>query len=139
MKKRSLSLFLLLLLFAFCSVPVFAENRADVSLVADQMGEERSENENRPLLLLFLNPNGRPCQMQAGILEQNMGEIEKHVRVQGISTTVSSHRQYFYQFGVRQLPSLILIESTGKVIHRFSPGIHQVGEILSIISKPGKP
>ncbi|MFH2131172.1 MAG: hypothetical protein ABIK68_12435 [bacterium] len=81
------------------------------------------------ILLFFLNPSGRPCQMQAQILQENITEIEKYVRIQAFSTQISEHRTYFYQFGIRQLPSLILLDAAGNLVHRFSPGI-QTGESL---------
>jgi len=93
----------------------------------------------QPLLLFFLNPDGRPCQVQAGILQQNQAAIEKHARIQGISTSVPSHRQFFYQFGIRQLPSLVLVDGSGRVLHRFSPGIHQGEKILAVVSGQEKP
>lgn len=126
MKKRTIgTLLAVLAVAALLAVSAAAQNRDVAS--------------NKPLLLFFLNPNGRPCQMQAHILNQNQKEIEKHVTIQGISTTVSSHRQYFYQFGIRQLPALVLIEPTGKVLHRFSPGIHQGSDIISVIGQEGTP
>jgi hypothetical protein len=98
---------------------------------------EQSVETRKGLLLLFLNPNGRPCQMQAQILKENITEIQKYVQIQGISTTVQAHRSHFYRFGVRQLPTLILIDTAGNVLHRFSPGIHQRDAILAEIRKLG--
>jgi len=98
---------------------------------------EKSAETQKGLLLLFLNPNGRPCQMQSQILKENITEIQKYVQVQGISTTVQSHRPHFYRFGVRQLPTLILIDTAGNVLHRFSPGIHQGDAILAEVRKLG--
>lgn len=135
MKKQSVGLLLISLLFVSLSA-VAGDWKGDSEI---RPAADQQEVDSKPLLLFFLNPNGRPCQMQSGILKQNLAEIEKHVRIQGISTTVPSHRQFFYQFGVRRLPSLILIENSGTVLHRFSPGIHQGAEILAVIGKPGKP
>lgn len=120
---------------AGCEVVVNAEAR----MVADQPAPEKKDETPKGMLLFFLNPNGKPCQMQSRILNENLAEIEKHVRIQAISTTVPSHRQYFYQLGIRQLPSLVLLDATGNIVHRFSPGIHPGTSILSAVERLGKP
>lgn len=86
------------------------------------------------VLLFFMNPNGRPCQMQAQILQQNQTEIEKHLQIKAISTSDSSNRSLFYHFGVRSLPAIIILNSDGSLRQRFPPGIIPGEYILSIAS-----
>lgn len=81
-------------------------------------------------LLFFLNPNGQPCQIQSQILEGIRTQIEETARIVPVSTTVFSDSTRFRQYGVRYLPSLILVDGEQKEIKRFSPGIHPAEDIL---------
>ncbi len=84
-------------------------------------------------LLFFLNPNGGPCKKQDSILRSIEGKIESEVVVKRISTTHRQDKAYFYQFGVRSLPLLVLVDSKGNVIKRFSPGIKDETTIMNSI------
>lgn len=81
-------------------------------------------------LLFFMNPNGRPCQMQSRIIEENRADIEKRFVIKYIMTTNSSDHALFYRFGVRALPAVILLNSNGTLNHRFPPGILSREQIL---------
>lgn len=89
-------------------------------------------------LVFFLNPNGRPCQMQNEILEQSRGEWSKYVNIRYVSTEVPSDRGLFYQFGIRALPSLVFVDSQGKEIQRFAPGIQSAENVVATAKKLGK-
>ncbi len=84
-------------------------------------------------LLFFINPNGRPCQMQLQILQDGMKDLEKVAKLQLIKTTEPNDRQAFYQYGIRSLPSLILVDAQGKEKLRFAPGIQEMSYILQQI------
>jgi len=110
----------------------------EIRTAAESATTGKADVTKKGILLFFLNPNGRPCQMQAQILQENITEIEKYVRIQALSTQISDHRAYFYQFGIRQLPSLVLLGADGNVVHRFSPGIHPGESLLPAIQQLGK-
>ncbi len=82
-------------------------------------------------LMFFLNPNGRPCQMQQGILDQ-LGE-SLTVDVKHVSVLDNSNRPTLYQYGIRSLPALILVDSSGQELHRFTPGIQPADAILAAL------
>lgn len=84
-------------------------------------------------LLFFLNPNGRPCQMQDDIIKSIRSELEKKVTIQYVRTTVSSDRELFYRWGVRGLPSIILVDKNDKEVRRFSPGIQSPETLKSAL------
>ncbi len=90
---------------------------------------------NKGILLLFLNPKGRPCQMQVKILEENKTEIEKRFLIRHITTTNPENRSVFYRFGIRGLPAIILLNSNGTIYHRFPPGIQFSEQLLGIIQQ----
>ncbi len=92
-----------------------------------------STSGGKPQLLAFLNPNGSPCQMQRAILNELGGKVTSKVEIKNYFTTSQSDQDAFYKYGVRGLPSLILIDSKGEVVKRFSPGIQSSSDIVEAI------
>ncbi len=82
-------------------------------------------------LLFFLNPNGRPCQIQQGIFAQ-MGD-SLTVPVEEVSVLDNANRPTLYQYGVRSLPALILVDGSGAELHRFTPGIQQADAVIAAL------
>ncbi len=85
-------------------------------------------------LIFFLDPNGRPCQMQHNILVGMQAELQPRVSIQLVQTTVASDRQTFYDYGIRSLPSLILVDGSGKEVRRLSPGVQDAEAIRTLLS-----
>ena len=84
-------------------------------------------------LLFFLNPNGRPCQMQQQLLEEMGATLTDKVALREVSTQVPGDRPLLYQYGIRALPLLILVDDAGKELHRFTPGIQSPDTILAAL------
>ncbi len=82
-------------------------------------------------LLFFLNPNGRPCKMQQAIFTQLGDDLP--VPVREVSVLDNANRPSLYQYGVRSLPALILVDTAGEEVHRFTPGIQQADAILAAL------
>ena len=82
-------------------------------------------------LLFFLNPKGRPCQMQQAIIAQLGDDLP--VTVREVSVLDDANRPSLYQYGVRSLPALILVDAAGKEVHRFTPGIQPADTILAAL------
>ncbi len=85
---------------------------------------------------MFMNPSGRPCQIQMAILEKHRGDIEQHYQIRFVNATNPSDRPLFYQFGVRGMPAIILLNDSGRVHHRFPPGIMDRNQLLQAINQP---
>ena len=85
-------------------------------------------------LIAFLNPNGSPCQMQEEVLGRILNTISDKVDVKRVYTTNEGDISYFYQYGIRALPSLILLNSRGEEVKRFAPGIKEEDEITTAIN-----
>ncbi len=94
---------------------------------------DTKKNQKKGTLLFFLNPNGRPCQIQDKILNDLKHEISKKLEIQYIKTTNPDDRQSFYDYSVRALPSLVIIDSNLKVVKRFTPGIKRKTDIMNAI------
>lgn len=91
--------------------------------------------ETKPTLVFFMNPNGRPCQMQDEMLTKAKADLEKTAVVRYVKTTVPADRDAFYEYGVRSLPQLILVDEKGNPVHRFAPGIQEMDVIMQAIIK----
>lgn len=89
-------------------------------------------------ILFFMNPNGRPCQMQDEILSGMKEELAGLADVAYIKTTESGDREKFYARGIRGLPSLIVIDKKGTEIKRFPPGIQSKETILGALREQGE-
>ena len=81
-------------------------------------------------ILFFMNPNGRPCQMQNEILSGIKDSLAGLAEVAYVKTTESGDREKFYAYGIRGLPSLIIVDRKGNEITRFPPGIQSRETIL---------
>ncbi len=101
-----------------------ATDAAPVSESEDKKVESQKE------LLFFINPHGRPCQMQDEILTKMGTKLTDKADLRYIKTTVQSDRQEFYKYGIRALPSMVLLDSEGNVAKRFPPGIQNEESIL---------
>jgi thioredoxin 1 len=120
MPLKLVPILLLVLFLLGCS-----ENSASVS--SPQHSSEAS------FLVFFLDPNGRPCQMQDAILKDMAAELEGIVKLRYVSTTVPADLDYFYSFGIRGLPALLLADASGKEIRRLPPGVRSAEEIRGLL------
>lgn len=84
-------------------------------------------------LVFFLDPNGGPCRMQSSILDGMADELNGKVNLRYIQTTVKDDLQYFYAYGVRGLPLLLLADSNGKEIKRLPPGVNPAEAIRELL------
>ena len=91
--------------------------------VSDALAPQKSKNEPAKTILFFMNPYGKPCQMQDEIIKQMDAVKKGDVNVQYVKTTDSQSRDAFYKYGIRALPSLIILKPDSTIGHRFSPGI----------------
>lgn len=82
-------------------------------------------------LVFFINPAGRPCQMQDQILLESKGQWEALATLRYARTDTPADRDLFYRYGIRALPSLIVVDPDGKELKRFSPGIQPAETVVS--------
>lgn len=125
--KNKLVTWFLLLFFIFSFATLSAESTQAPS---DQTGSTLLK---KGVMLFFLNPNGRPCQIQANILHQHREKIEQRYNIKALMTTNRSDHALFYKYGVRSLPSIILLKPSGDVHLRLPPGIQDSSTILTAI------
>ncbi len=85
-------------------------------------------------LVFFMNPNGQPCQIQQGILNDMASELNGKVQIVRYRTTSPKDIAMFEQYGIRSLPALVLTDSLGNELRRASPGIQDTTEVRKLIA-----
>jgi thioredoxin-like negative regulator of GroEL len=63
------------------------------------------------------------------LTEQRKGAFN----IANVSTMVQNDQKAFYDYGVRSLPTLILVDKAGKISRAFSPGIQSIETISSAL------
>jgi hypothetical protein len=107
-----------------------ASMTAEQSPVITDLNTVDPEN-SRGSLLFFMNPYGRPCQMQESNLKQVQTDISQYADIVYVRTDRPQDKSLFYEYGIRSLPSLVLVNKDDQVVHRFTPGIQQANTILN--------
>ena len=100
---------------------------------ADPVAEPTAAPAHDRTLLFFLNPKGRPCQLQDQILTEMGAGLNDKVTLQYVSVADPLSKPALYQYGIRSLPALILVDGEGQELHRFTPGIQPEATILAAL------
>lgn len=87
----------------------------------------------RPRLIFFMNPNGRPCQMQDQVLRGMGAELGARADIVYSRTTDSNDLARFEEYGIRSLPALVLTDSTGAELRRATPGIQSEAQVRQLL------
>lgn len=74
-------------------------------------------------IVFFLNPLGGPCAAQKRILEQLQKDRGNNFNIAFVSTMKQEDTRAFYDYGVRSLPTVVLVDRKGLVNRYFPPGI----------------
>jgi thioredoxin-like negative regulator of GroEL len=81
-------------------------------------------------IVFFQNPMGGPCKAQKEILEKLHKERKGNFNIAYVSTMKEADQRAFYEYGIRNLPSLVLVDISGNISRVFPPGI-QAAETLA--------
>jgi len=81
-------------------------------------------------VVFFLNPNGGPCKEQNEVVQKLQKDRKNNFNLVYVSALEQVNQQAFYDYGVRSLPTLVVVDSKGKIARFFPPGI-QAYETLS--------
>ena len=87
----------------------------------------------KPRLVFFMNPHGRPCQMQDQILRDMGAELGTRVDVVYLKTTEPRDLDLFRQYGIRSLPLLLVTDASGKELRRATPGIQSAAQVRQLV------
>ena len=89
----------------------------------------------KPTLVFFLNPQGAPCQAQKVVLDKLIEQQKGKFNLANVSVAIQGDRQAFYDYGVRSLPSLVLVDKAGNINKVFAPGIQDIQTITIALNK----
>jgi len=84
----------------------------------------------KPTLVFFQNPFGGPCKAQKAVLDKLTEKRNGGFNIASVNATNQDDQKAFYDYGVRSLPSLVLVDGSGNISKVFPPGI-QSFETLS--------
>jgi len=74
-------------------------------------------------LIFFQNPLGGPCKAQNEILQKLQRDRKSNFNIASVSTMKPEDQKAFYDYGIRNLPMLVLVDKQGKISRVFPPGI----------------
>ena len=87
----------------------------------------------RPRLVFFMNPNGRPCQLQDQVLRGMAAELGPRADLVYYRTTEGADLARFEQYGIRSLPTLLLTDADGAEVRRATPGIQSEAQVRQLL------
>jgi len=74
-------------------------------------------------VVFFMNPAGIPCGQQNEILKKLYQDRGVSFTIAYVSAIRPEDEKAFYDYGIRSLPSLVLVDSNGNISRHFPPGI----------------
>jgi thioredoxin 1 len=110
-----------------------ADTQTSNKLTTAQIAQSEAGDSAKGSLLFFLNPNGRPCQIQDQYLSEIRTQIDEVANIVYIRTTDPNDKSLFYKYGIRSLPSMIILDENENIAQRFSPGIQSSSSILEAL------
>ena len=84
-------------------------------------------------LVFFQNPYGGPCKAQKVILDKLSLDKKVSFNIASVNAMDQNDQKAFYDYGVRSLPSLVLVDKTGKISKVFPPGIQSIETLTSAL------
>jgi len=111
------------------TAPVSAATKAPLSTPA----LSQSIGKGKPVLVFFQNPNGGPCKAQQQVLDKLTEKRKGTFTIAPINAMEQNDQKAFYDYGVRSLPSLVLVDKAGAISKVFPPGIQSTETISSAL------
>ncbi len=111
-----------------------AESATPAPAVATTATHARAAVGTKPRLVFFMNPNGRPCQMQDQILREMGPALTSAADVVYYRTTDPADLAQFEAFGIRSLPQLVVTDPAGRELRRATPGIQGAAQVQQLLA-----
>ncbi len=84
-------------------------------------------------VVFFLNPEGGPCRAQNEILQKLRKDRGNGFNIAYVSALEPRNEKAFYDYGVRGLPSLVIVDRGGKIAKFFPPGIQNYETLAAVL------
>lgn len=94
---------------------------------------KQSISSGKKTIIFFLNPNGGPCRAQNEVLSTLQKDRKNNFNVAYVSAMQQENQRAFYDYGVRGLPTLVLVDGTGKINRMFPPGIQSYDALAAAL------
>ena len=94
---------------------------------------KQSISSGKKTIIFFLNPNGGPCKAQNEVLTTLQKDRKNNFSVAYVSAMQQENQRAFYDYGVRGLPTLVLVDSSGKISRMFPPGIQSYDALAAAL------
>ena len=85
-------------------------------------------------VVFFLNPGGRPCQNQKAILLKLQQDMKDSFNIAYIDANKAEDQKAFYDYGVRGLPSVAVVDGKGNIGKLFPPGIQTYETLMQTLN-----
>jgi len=96
---------------------------------------KNSVGNGKPTLVFFQNPYGGPCRAQKRELDKlSAGQMKGKFNIAAVNAIDQNDQKAFYDYGVRSLPSLVLVDKAGKISKVFPPGIQSSDSVAAAIN-----
>ena len=84
-------------------------------------------------LVFFQNPYGRPCKMQKEVLDKLQNSRKGNFNIAPVNAMRQEDQKAFNDYGIRSLPSLVLVDKRGNIARVFAPGIQGIETLSSAL------
>lgn len=84
-------------------------------------------------IVFFQNPYGGPCKAQKAILDKLLKDKRSGFNISSVNAMNQNDQKAFYDYGVRSLPSLVLVDKSGSISRVFPPGIQSIETLSSAL------
>lgn len=88
----------------------------------------------KPTVVFFQNPYGGPCRAQKRELDKLNEKMKGKFNIAAVNAMDQNDQKAFYDYGVRSLPSLVLVDKSGNINKVFPPGIQSADTIAAAIN-----
>lgn len=88
---------------------------------------------NKNTIVFFQNPMGGPCRAQNEVLQKLLKDRKNGFNIAAVSTMKQEDQKGFYDYGVRNLPTLVLVDKEGNINRFFPPGIQSYEAIAAAL------
>jgi thioredoxin 1 len=78
---------------------------------------------SKKTLVFFMNPSGKPCGIQNEILQKLLKDRNNNFNLAYVDATKPADQKAFYDYGIRSMPALVLVDANGNIGRVFPPGI----------------
>jgi thioredoxin-like negative regulator of GroEL len=117
---------------AIIASAVFAIAASNAPLSTPALKQTIGSN-GKPTLVFFQNPYGGPCKAQKRELDKLTEKRKGGFNIASVNAMDQNDQQAFYDYGVRSLPSLVLVDKAGSISKVFPPGIQNVETISAAL------